>query len=430
MVGRERRRHSTLARVGDLVLTVLAVGGTACVVLVPLAFFFDISLILFKTGSMSPTIPAGSLAVVREIPASEVHVGDVVTVDRTPLPPITHRVVDIANGGGTTRLLTLRGDANEANDAAPHAVSHVRLVEWSVPRLGYAVRAVSNVYATSLITIGAAAIVTWAFWPRGGPPGPRRRRTWRHRGPGSAVPDEAGAAPEAGTQPSGTGARGDSTLGRMLVVLAVLPGVAAAVLAAPGQARADTTEEVIRSRYLTLVSIGDNDRMTNLAPDQPVPWQVGVSAHAKQPGEVTISLSAQGPLTVRPDGLQVMVAICAIRWVRGACPGGQGEQVLADGPATRVAAHPITISSMRADQQRWVLVTASLLANSVASGSADLIVTATGFGDSASAGGTVGPLPRTGTNLWPPVFAGGGALFTGLLLMLATRRHRITVGRP
>ena len=145
MVGRERRRHSTLARVGDLVLTVLAVGGTACVVLVPLAFFFDISLILFKTGSMGPTIPAGSMAVVREIPASEVHVGDVITVDRTPLPPITHRVVDIANGGGPTRLLTLRGDANETNDAAPHAVSHVRLVEWSVPRLGYAVRAVSNV---------------------------------------------------------------------------------------------------------------------------------------------------------------------------------------------------------------------------------------------------------------------------------------------
>ncbi|WP_433318591.1 signal peptidase I [Micromonospora sp. CA-269861] len=429
MAGRARRRQGTLARVGDLVLTVLAIGGTACVVLVPLAFFFDISLILFKTGSMSPTIPAGSLAVVREIPASEVDVGDVVTVDRTPLPPITHRVVDIANGGGPYRLLTLRGDANESNDAAPHAVSHVRLVEWSVPRLGYAVRAVSNVYATSLITIGAAAIVTWAFWPRGGEPR-SRRRTWRGRRPGLPAPDEAGTEPEVDTQPSRSGAGGDSTLGRMFVVLAVLPGVAAGVLATPGQARADTTEEVVRSRYLTLVSIGDTDRMTNLAPDQPVPWEVGVSAHAKQPGVVTISLSALGPLTVRPDGLQVMVAICAMRWVRGACPTGQGEQVLADGPATRLAAHPITISSMRSDQQRWVLVTASLLANSVASGSADLIVTATGFGDSASAGGTVGPLPSTGTNLWTPVLAGGGALFTGLLLMLATRRHRIRVRQP
>ena len=109
------------------------------------------------------------------------------------------------------------------------------------------------------------------------------------------MPDEAGAAPEAGARPSVSGAHGDSTVGRLLVVLAVLPGVAAAVLATPGQARADAAEEVIRSRYLTLVSIGDNDRMTNLAPDQPVPWQVGVSAHAKQPGEVTISLRRWAP---------------------------------------------------------------------------------------------------------------------------------------
>ncbi|MFD6770939.1 hypothetical protein ACFWC6_32495, partial [Micromonospora chalcea] len=105
MMRRARRGRGVIARVGDLALTLLAVGGTVCVVLVPLAFFFDISLILFKTGSMSPTIPAGSLAVVREIPASEVEVGDVVTVDRTPLPPITHRVVQIADGGGPTRLL-------------------------------------------------------------------------------------------------------------------------------------------------------------------------------------------------------------------------------------------------------------------------------------------------------------------------------------
>ncbi|MEU8423271.1 signal peptidase I [Micromonospora sp. NPDC048835] len=427
MVGRVRRRHGALARVGDLALTVLAVGGTVCVVLVPLAFFFDISLILFKTGSMSPTIPAGSLAVVREVPASEVAVGDVVTVDRTPLPPITHRVVDIANGGGPARLLTLRGDANQSNDAAPYAVDKVRLVEWSVPRLGYAVRTVSNVYAMSAITVGTAAIVTWAFWPRTTEPQSRRRRTWQRRGPGSPPPGRAGTDPGVGTHASGATARDDSTLRRMFVLVAVLPGVTAAVLATPGQARADPTEEVIRSRYLTLVSIGDQDRMTNLAPNEPVPWQVGVSAHTKQPGAVTIALSALGPLAVDPAGLQVMVAVCALRWVRGACPTGQGEQVLADGPATRLAAHPITISSMRADQQRWVLVTASLLARSTASGSADLILTATGFGDRATAGGTVGPLPRTGTNLWTPVLAGAGVLLAGLLLILATRRHRSKV---
>ncbi len=45
---------------------------------------------------MEPTIPTGSLAVVHEIPASEIAVGDIVTVDRPGQLPITHRVTSVA----------------------------------------------------------------------------------------------------------------------------------------------------------------------------------------------------------------------------------------------------------------------------------------------------------------------------------------------
>jgi signal peptidase len=418
-----RRGPGVLARIGDLALTLLAVAGTVCVVLVPLAFFFDISLILFRTGSMGPTIPAGSLAVVREIPADEVVVGEVVTVDRGPLPPITHRVVEIADGGGPVRLLTLRGDANSANDSAPYEVTRVRRVEWSVPRLGYGVRAVSNVYAATATTVGIAAIVTWAFWPRPTDPRPTGRRRWPRRRPGD--PGGAGGpGPVADPPAPRAAASGDPNRGRMLLVVALLPGITAAVLGTPGRARAETTEEVIRSSVLTLISIGDRERMTNLAPEEPVPWQVGVTAHAREPGTVTITLAALGPLAVDPDGLQVTAATCPVRWVRQSCPTGQETLVLPPGPAARLTAQPITLDSMPADQQRWVLVTASLPAGTTASGSADLVLTATGLGDRASAGGKVGPLPRTGPDLRTPVLAGAGALLAGLLLILAARRQR------
>ncbi|MGX4655193.1 signal peptidase I [Micromonospora sp. SCSIO 07396] len=426
MVGRLHQRHSILVRVADLALTLLAVGGAVCVVLVPLALFFDISLVLFKTGSMGPTIPAGSLAVVREIPASEVAVGDVVTVDRAPLPPITHRVVDIADGGGSVRLLTLRGDANESNDAAPHAVTHVRLVEWSVPKLGYAVRTLSNIYVTSMIAMGIAAIVTWAFWPRGTPPQTLRRRPWHRRRPSAAPRSDPGHRPPPNGRPPDAGPR----VGRPLIAVALLSGFTAAVLVPPSQARAETTENVIRSRSLTLISIGDQDRMTHMVPEDPVPWQVGVTAQAKQPGTVTISLAALGVLALNPNGLQVMVAVCAKRWVESVCPAGEQELVLPRGPATELTTHPVTISSMRADQQRWVLITASLLTDTMASGSADLVVTAVGFGDRASAGGNVGPLPRTGTELRTPVLAGVSALIAGLLIMRATRKRRLRIRQP
>lgn len=421
MVGRFHQRRSILVRVADLALTLLAVGGAVCVVLVPLALFFNISLVLFKTGSMGPTIPAGSLAVVREIPASEVTVGDVVTVDRTPLPPITHRVVDIADGGGAVRLLTLRGDANESNDATPHAVTHVRLVEWSVPRLGYAVRTLSSIYVTSMIAMGIAAIITWAFWPRGASPQTLRKRPWHRRRPSPAPRSDPGHR-----TPPGVGPRA----GGPLIVVALLSGLTAAVLVPPGQARAETTENVIRGRSFTLISIGDQERMTHMVPDDPVPWQVGVTAQARQPGTVTISLAALGALALNPNGLQVMVAVCAKRWVQSACPSGEQEQVLPRGPAAALTTHPVTISSMRADQQRWVLITASLLTNTIAVGSADLVVTAVGFGDRASAGGNVGPLPRTGPELRTPILAGVSALIAGLLITRIARRRRPRVRQP
>lgn len=95
------KRGGFSIRVGDALLTLAAIGGLACIVLVLLALFFHITLIMFKTGSMGPTIPAGSLAIVREIPASEIRVGDVVTVDRSQALSITHRVVSIAQDSGS-----------------------------------------------------------------------------------------------------------------------------------------------------------------------------------------------------------------------------------------------------------------------------------------------------------------------------------------
>src|SRR5688500_5253324 len=105
---------------GEVVLTVLAAGGALCIVLVIAAGWFGVSIILFSTGSMSPTIPAGSAALVRDVPASEVEVGDVVTVDRVDALPVTHRVVAV-EGSGSSRELTLRGDANPVDDPLPYS---------------------------------------------------------------------------------------------------------------------------------------------------------------------------------------------------------------------------------------------------------------------------------------------------------------------
>ncbi|MGW9113650.1 signal peptidase I [Microbacterium sp. NPDC055683] len=162
------RPRRTVGRVvGDLLLSLAALAGSICIVLVILAAVFDITLIMFRTGSMAPTIPTGSVAVVQRIPASEIDVGEVVTVDRAGELPVTHRVTSVSAGASDDeRVITMRGDANEADDVAPYTVSSARLVLFSVPGIAPVIASFGSPFVIGGMTVGAALLVGWAFWPR------------------------------------------------------------------------------------------------------------------------------------------------------------------------------------------------------------------------------------------------------------------------
>lgn len=154
--------------IGDVLLWLAAVAGAVCILLVVLALTAQITLIMFRTGSMSPTIPAGSVAVVQRVPASEIEVGDVVTVDREGELPVTHRVTSIDVGASADeRVITMRGDANAAADPFPYTVSSVRKVLFSVPGIALIIAGMGNPVVLGTLTVAATALVVWAFWPRG-----------------------------------------------------------------------------------------------------------------------------------------------------------------------------------------------------------------------------------------------------------------------
>ncbi|WOF23719.1 signal peptidase I [Microbacterium betulae] len=166
--------------VGDALLTLAAIAGAACIVLVLLAHLLDVSLILFRTGSMEPTIPTGSVAVVQRVAADELSVGDVVTVDREGLLPITHRITSVEGSeSADERVITMRGDANEQDDPHPYAVSSARIVLFSVPALAPVIASLGDPLVLGGLTVGATVLVMWAFWPRGSVRGARRGRTGR-----------------------------------------------------------------------------------------------------------------------------------------------------------------------------------------------------------------------------------------------------------
>ncbi|WP_221585951.1 signal peptidase I [Microbacterium sp. G2-8] len=163
-----RREKPRVARVaGEVLLWFAAVGGLVCIALVVLAWAFDITLMMFRTGSMAPTIPAGSVAIVKHVPAAEIDVGDIVTVDRDEQLPVTHRVTSIEEGSiDAERVITMRGDANASDDPHPYAVTGVRTVLFAIPGLAPIIVWFSNPYVLGGITIAAGVLVGWAFWPR------------------------------------------------------------------------------------------------------------------------------------------------------------------------------------------------------------------------------------------------------------------------
>lgn len=159
-------RRSIASYLAGGLANLLAAGGVVAVGLVIAAVTMSISLIMFKTGSMSPTIPTGSVAVVKEISADEIRVGDVVTVDRPGQLPVTHRVIELYPQTPGEALIRMQGDANPNPDEGMYRVQTVRKVLWSVPELANVIVWFSNPLVLGGITSFAALGVLWAFWPK------------------------------------------------------------------------------------------------------------------------------------------------------------------------------------------------------------------------------------------------------------------------
>jgi signal peptidase I len=131
--------------VGDLALTTSASIGLLCVVVLLAGALSGLRPVIVLSGSMSPSIPAGSLAVARTVSATALHTGDVVTVADGD-HQVTHRIVAI-DLDGASATVQLKGDANPRADDQAHEV-------WSAPRVVASVA-------------GAGWVVAWLSRPPG-----------------------------------------------------------------------------------------------------------------------------------------------------------------------------------------------------------------------------------------------------------------------
>lgn len=124
-----------------------------CVSLIALKMF-GVRLYVVSTGSMSPTIPAGSICVVdTNTPFESILPGDVISFSVGADQAVTHRAVKADSGGIITK-----GDANNTEDAAAVTKDNYigKTVLW-VKNIGFIIKAMQSVYGK--IIIGAVFLI-------------------------------------------------------------------------------------------------------------------------------------------------------------------------------------------------------------------------------------------------------------------------------
>lgn len=147
----------------ELALNIGAVLGLLCLVAASLGIFLGITPLVFRSGSMSPGITTGALGLARTVSAEHLSVGDVVSVSDVSGVRITHRVTGLEPLGDGSVTMTMRGDANGADDPVPYVINEADRVFFHVNGLGYVVAWLSNPVAIFLGGMLAGGLCVVAF---------------------------------------------------------------------------------------------------------------------------------------------------------------------------------------------------------------------------------------------------------------------------
>lgn len=165
----------------EVALTLGAALGLVCILAALAATLLDVHLLVFRSGSMSPSIETGGVALARTVSAKELATGDIVSVTGEDGTRVTHRVMEVTLAGEEVAL-TLRGDANPVADAERYVVTSAERVFLHVNRVGYVVDWLASPVG---YFAGGAAVVALLFLGFGGGREPRpragRRRRDEHR---------------------------------------------------------------------------------------------------------------------------------------------------------------------------------------------------------------------------------------------------------
>jgi len=171
----------------------------ACAVLFP--GLMGLQRYVIVGGSMTGTIPKGSIVYSRIVPVEQLKSGDIVTfVPPGYTAPVTHRIVGVTTGTDGSRIFQTKGDFNKVADPwkVNFVESSVARYAFHIPYLGYALAAFSiplvRVLLIALPALMISLSILWSMW-RSADEGMRRHHAATREIPAAFYLDdeEAGA---------------------------------------------------------------------------------------------------------------------------------------------------------------------------------------------------------------------------------------------
>lgn len=151
-----------------LVAAGLVVLGLVAVTIGPR--FLPYQALIVRSGSMSPTIPTGSIVFYKKVNAADVKVGDIIVFAKPGATneKVTHRVFKIGTSA-TGRYAITKGDANAVQDDWRVPLAGTGWVSvFHVPSVGYALVYLQSTLARLLLLVVPAlllgAITLYEIW--------------------------------------------------------------------------------------------------------------------------------------------------------------------------------------------------------------------------------------------------------------------------
>ncbi|WGD37851.1 signal peptidase I [Lysinibacter sp. HNR] len=172
-----RRRHDTnhVAR-GFVVLKSLASGLLVGVLLVLIGVgiaaiavpaLTGSTALTIKTSSMEPSLPPGTMVIIRSTDPEDIKPGEVLTYQLKSGEPtlVTHRVTQRQTLADGTPVFITKGDANAQPDATPVREVQVTGTVWySIPYVGWVASFMMGENRTFVVTLTVGALLAYAVW--------------------------------------------------------------------------------------------------------------------------------------------------------------------------------------------------------------------------------------------------------------------------